>query len=266
MSLLDEILLYKRQELKQLQLTRPLQIVQAEAEAAPPPMDFISALRSSQPAPGVQTPLPALIAEVKHASPSKGVLSKDFDPVRLARIYQENGAAAISVLTDERFFMGRLDFLHHIAAMEGRPPLLRKDFILDPYQVFESRAAGADAILLIVACLEENMLAYLHRVAINLGMVPLVEVHNYEELQVALECDPLLIGINNRDLYSFVTSLKTTIELAPLVPQGVLVVSESGIHTREDAACLAEMGIAAVLVGEALVTAPDVAAKVRSFT
>ncbi len=265
MSVLDEILTHKRQEVEQLQLARPIREVQAEAEAALPTMDFLSALRGQQPASQVNNRLPTLIAEVKCASPSKGILSKDFDPLRLARIYQENGAAAISVLTDEHFFQGRLDYLRQIAALPGRPPLLRKDFILDPYQVFEARAAGADAILLIVACLEEKRLGYLHRLAIKLGLVPVVEVHNQEELRAALVCEPLLIGINNRDLTSFVTSLKTTIELTPLVPQDVLVVSESGIHSREDAACLAEIGVAAILVGEALVTSPDVAAKVRSF-
>ena len=259
MSILDDIFAHKREEVARLKQARPLAAVRAEAARAAPALDFMAALRN-----GVSRP--ALIAEVKCASPSRGLLARDFDPTRLARVYQENGAAAVSVLTDARYFMGDIEHLRQIAGLAPRLPLLRKDFLCDPYQVYESRAAGADAVLLIVAALHADLLGDLHALACALGMTPLVEVHTAEELETALRCAPALIGVNNRDLRDFSVSLETTLRLRPLIPDGVCVVAESGIHTPEDVDRLAETGVDAILVGEALVTAPDVGAKVRSLS
>lgn len=258
MTILEEIFAYKRQELARRKQEKPLPLLRAEVEKAAPTHDFVQALRR---APGK----PALIAEIKKASPSKGVLCPNFDPMSLARVYAENGAAAISVLTDEKYFQGHLGFLRQLAAASPRLPLLRKDFLYDEYQVYEARAAGADAILLIVAGLERNTLLSLHALACALGMTPLVEVHTVEELRLALECEPALIGINNRDLRDFSVSLETTFRLRPHIPDHICVVAESGIHSADDARTLAEAGIDAILVGEALVTANDVAAKVREL-
>jgi len=265
MSILNEIFAHKRQELARQKRERPLEAVIAAAQAAPPPRDFVGALRSRAEAEG-DAARPALIAEVKRGSPSRGVLAHDFDPLRLARLYRDNGAAAISVLTDERYFGGRLAYLEAIAGLAGRPPLLRKDFIFDLYQVHEARAAGSDAILLIVAGLSGERLANLHALAGSLGMAALVEVHTQRELELALLLKPGLIGINNRDLRDFSVSLETTLALLPYVPPGVVVVSESGIRGRRDVDKLGEAGVQAVLVGEALVAAPDTAAKARELS
>lgn len=259
MTILAEIFAHKRLEVAEQKEACPLRELQAQACAAPPPLSLPVAL-------GGALRRPALIAEVKRASPSRGVLAPDFDPLRLARTYQENGAAAISVLTDERYFQGRLEYLSQIAALPGaRLPLLRKDFICDPYQVYETRAAGADAVLLIVAGLEPVLLYDLHALVYELGMAALVEVHNRAELELALACNPPLVGINNRDLRDFTVSLETTLRLRPHVPAGACLVAESGIHTPADIARLAEAGVDAVLVGEALVSAADVAGKVREL-
>lgn len=263
MGILEAIFDYKRAELAERQRSLPLIQVRQAAEAADPPLDFVAALRGT----GRK---PALIAEIKRASPSRGLLMPNFDPLRLARLYQQNGAAALSVLTEERYFQGHLDFLRQIAALTPRMPLLRKDFILDAYQVYEARAAGADAVLLIVSYLGEasrrGCLRDLHALIRELGMTPLVEVHTREELEIALQCEPLLVGINNRDLRDFSVRLETTLTLRPHVPLDICLVAESGIHSPADADRLAAEGVHAVLIGEALVTAPDVAEKVRSFT
>jgi indole-3-glycerol phosphate synthase len=206
-----------------------------------------------------------LIAEIKQRSPSRGLLNPAFDPVRLSRIFKENGAAAISVLTDEKYFGGRIDHLREIACQPDRLPLLRKDFLCDPYQIYEARAAGADAVLLIVAGLERSLLIELHGLALALGMTPLVEIHTEAEIPAALDCQPVLIGINNRNLQDFTVRLETTLRLAPLLPPGIPVVAESGIHTREDAARVAQAGAASILVGEAFATAVDVAGKIRDL-
>jgi indole-3-glycerol phosphate synthase len=186
---------------------------------------------------------------------------------QLAQIYADSGASAVSVLTDEKFFLGRLTTLCELRAEQAFPlPLLRKDFILDPAQVYETRAAGADAILLIVAALDDRRLADLHALAVELGLTPLVEVHDAAELERALAIGGLrLIGINNRNLHTFEVSLETTVRLRPQVPPGITVVSESGIFTRDHVAALDALGVDAVLVGEALVTAPDIGAKVREL-
>jgi len=258
MTILDEIFAHKREEVAARQQAVPLPAVRARAEQALPPLDFVAALCGTR-------PRPALIAEVKRASPSRGLLAPDFDPLRLARIYAENGAAAISVLTDERYFGGSLDHLSQIAGCRPRLPLLRKDFIGDPYQVYEARAAGADALLLIAALLPARQLCSLQSLTEELGMATLVEVHNGAELESALHCRARLIGLNNRDLGDFSVDLGTALRLRPHIPAGVCVVAESGIHLPADVARLAEAGVDAILVGEALVTAPDVAAAVRSL-
>lgn len=206
-----------------------------------------------------------LIAEVKCASPSRGLLSPDFDPLKLAATYATNGAAAISVLTDERYFKGHLDYLRQIRQAQAIP-LLRKDFICDPYQVYEARAAGADALLLIAAELVLSQLADLQALTHSLGMAALVEVHNLPELETALQSGARLIGINNRNLHTFQVSLETSQELRPLIPAEICVVAESGIHSAADVARLAGINVQAVLVGEALVTAADTAAKVRELS
>ena len=266
MSVLDELFANKRREVERQKRLKPLEGLQAQIERLTPPLDFMSALR------GVQDHYPALIAEVKCASPSRGLLAPDFDPLSLARVYVENGAAAISVLTDERYFKGHLDYLRQIAnelkdgqAASRQVPLLRKDFIFDPYQVYEARVAGADAILLIVAALEPARLCQLHSLAHQLGMAALIEIHDRAELDIALDYEPLLLGINNRNLKDFSVDLQTTFRLRPLIPDSVCLVSESGIHTPDDGSRLASIGVDAILVGEALVTAPDVPAQVRAL-
>lgn len=258
MTILDEIFAHKREEVAARRLNRPLAEVQAEALLAAPPLDFIAALRSA-PA------RPALIAEVKRASPSRGVIAREFDPLRLARVYAENGAAAISVLTDEKYFQGSLEYLKQLAQSGLGVPLLRKDFLYDPYQVYEARAAGADAVLLIAAHLPPALLADLHGLANALGMAALVEVHDRAELEAVLPLNPALVGINNRDLRDFSVRLETALELKPLLPPTVCAVAESGIHGAEDARRLGGAGFDAVLVGEALVAAADTAQKTREL-
>ena len=264
MTILDEIFAHKRDELAGRKQARPLAAVRAAAEQTAPPLDFVAGLRRNG-GMAVYGACPALIAEIKHASPSRGILAPDFDAPRLARIYIDNGAAAISVLTDEHYFKGQLDYLRQVASLSPRLPLLRKDFLYDPYQLYEARSAGADAVLLIAAALEPGLLRDLHALAIELGMAPLVEVHDREELQIALACDPILVGINNRDLRDFSVSLETTLRLKQHVPPQVCLVAESGIHTPQDVERLAAAGVDAILVGEALVTARDIAGKVRSL-
>jgi len=259
MNILAEIFAHKREEVRTRRRVCPLSRLRQAAEAAPPAQNFTAALK-----PG-SGGWPVLIAEVKCASPSRGRLVDHFDPLALARTYCDNGAAAISILTDERYFQGHLDFLRQIAQMEQRRPVLRKDFIYAPYQVYEARAAGADAVLLIAAFLEPGRLLDLHSLVGELGMSALVEVHNRAELEAALKCQPVLVGVNNRDLHDFSVHLENSLELLPLLPQGICKVAESGIHSRSDVARLAEAGIDAVLVGEALVMAPDVAARVREL-
>ncbi len=254
-TILERIVRWKHDEIERHKHRRPPELVRAEAAMAPRPRDFEAALRG----PGV-----ALIAEVKRASPSKGLLRHDFDAVGLARAYEANGAVAISVLTDQHFFQGNIGHLQAVRRAV-RLPVLRKDFILDPYQVYEARAAGADAVLLIVAALGDTALAELHELARELGMAALVEVHDEAELERALRLSPTLVGINNRDLRTFQVDLNTTARLRPLIPAGTLVVAESGVHTAADVRRLAEMGVDAMLVGEALVRAKDVDAKVQEL-
>ena len=256
-TILDEIVAAKRQELAQQQEQFPLAVLETSIASQPPPLDLAAAL-------GGRTV--SLIAEVKKASPSRGLLCPDFDPVRLAGIYSENGAAAISVLTDPRF-QGELEHIVGIreAAVAPKTPVLRKDFIFDRYQLHEARAIGADALLLIVAILTLKQLQEFLEETRELGMQCLVEVHDEEELELAVNSGADIIGINNRDLRTFSTDLAVTQRLAPMVPKRKIIVSESGISSPEHLRLLGQLGVNAVLVGEALVTAPDVAAKVREL-
>jgi indole-3-glycerol phosphate synthase len=255
-TVLDTILDRKVEDIAARRKTAPLAHLRAAAESAPPPRDMRAALRRDT---------VALIAEVKHASPSRGILIEDFDPVALGTIYAGHGAAAISVLTDEAFFLGSLDDLAAVREAVG-VPLLRKDFVIDPYQVYEGRAAGADAILLIVAALEDAQLADLHAQIEALGMAALVEIHDEGELERALRSNPPLVGINNRDLRTFTVDLGTTARLVPRVPGNVTLVAESGIFTGADVRDMGRLGVHAVLVGEALVRAGDTAAKVNELS
>ena len=222
----------------------------------PPVRDFKSALRRA----GQIT----LIAEVKKASPSAGVIRADFDPVAVARIYEAHGAAAISVLTDVEYFQGRLQYLTDVKAAVGIP-VLRKDFILDRYQLLEARNAGADAVLLIAECLPGDRLQALQREADALGLHTLVELHDADQLERVIDCGAPTIGINNRDLRTFVTRLERTLELLPKIPADRAVVSESGIKTRADLTTLSAAGARAVLVGESLMRAPDIGAALDSL-
>jgi indole-3-glycerol phosphate synthase len=259
MPILEEILTHKRDQVAALDEAA----LRRAAELSPRPLDFLRELRRH-----AQAGRPGLIAELKRASPSKGLLAPHLDMLAAAEQYAANGAAAISVLTDERFFQGRLETLQTLrarreAAGQGLP-LLRKEFIISAAQVYQSRAAGADALLLIAAALPEDaLLADLHALALELGLTPLVEVHNRAELERALRLPGLrLAGINNRDLDTFRVSLETTESLRPLLPDGIAVAAESGIHNAQDAARMAALGVDALLVGEALVTAADLPAQV----
>jgi indole-3-glycerol phosphate synthase len=268
MTILDQIVEYKRtEEIPQRMQALPLETLQMEAAAAPPAHDFVGALRSAL---GV-----ALIAEVKRASPSKGLLRSNFNPLEVATTYADNGASAISVLTDEPFFQGSLSNLSEIRRQldsisldgnrSGPWPLLRKDFIVHEYQVYEARAAGADALLLVAAVLSDESMAHLLALTHGLGMTALVEVHSAEELDRALRLRPRVVGVNNRNLRNFHVDLGTCLSLRSAVPQDICFVAESGIRSRADVERLAAAGVDAVLVGEALVTAPDVGAKVREL-
>jgi indole-3-glycerol phosphate synthase len=256
--ILDQILAHKREEVARRKAAVAQRALEERAGEQAPAVDFAEALRQA----GVR-----LIAEVKRASPSKGLLRPHLDPAPWALQYAEHGAVAISVLTDERFFQGSLADLEAVkemlAALGHGLPVLRKDFILDPYQVYEARAAGADAVLLIAAALEMEAMGDLLALTRELGMEALVEVHDRAELERALPLSPGMVGINNRDLHTFRVDLSTTLALRRHVPPEVAVVSESGIHGPEDVRRLARAGVDAMLVGEALVTAHDVGAAVR---
>jgi indole-3-glycerol phosphate synthase len=208
-----------------------------------------------------------LIAEVKKASPSKGIIRHSFDQLAIARTYANSGAAAISVLTEERYFQGSINYIKQIRneLRDRRIPLLRKDFIFDPYQIYQSRGYGADSLLLIVAILEPERLKELMSLSHQLGMKCLVEVHNENELEVALSSGAKIIGINNRDLNSFTVDLSTTKRIKPLIPSDRIVVSESGIKNREDINMLEEWGVNAVIIGEALMAVQDIANKMREL-
>jgi indole-3-glycerol phosphate synthase len=234
------------------------------AETSPAPRDFLAAIKRRR-----FSPSPSLIAELKRASPSKGILAPHLDLFQVADIYTQNGASAISVLTDEKFFMGSLETLYALRNTQHTPlPLLRKDFIIDESQIYEARANGADAILLIAAALtDDKLFADLHACALSLGLTALVEVHEEAETERALKIPNIkLIGINNRNLATFDVTLETTEKLRPMIPAEIAVVAESGIFTAKDAERLAKVNVDAILVGEALVTAEDIPAKVRELS
>jgi indole-3-glycerol phosphate synthase len=255
--ILDEIVATTTRDLAVRKKNLPLEKLKELAREQPAPLDFASALRGD----GVR-----LIAEVKKASPSRGVIRADFHPVEIAAIYARNGASAISVLTESEHFQGSLDYLKVIRdTVEPRIPLLRKDFIFDPYQVWEARAYGADCLLLIAAILIPAKLWELLELSHQLGMKCLVEVHNESELDNALKSGAGIIGINNRDLKTFAVNLDTTGRLRSLIPSDRIVVSESGIKNRADMAKMRDWQIDAVLIGEALVSVPDIAAGMKEF-
>jgi indole-3-glycerol phosphate synthase len=250
-DILEKILAVKAEEIAQAKQRCDPAAVRREAEAAGKPRDFVGALRAK-----IAAGLPAVIAEIKKASPSRGLLREPFDPAAIAQSYARHGAACLSVLTDERFFQGRGE---HLAAARSACalPALRKDFVIEPYQVYQSRALGADCILLIVAALAVPQMHELEAVAAGLGMAVLVEVHDRGELDAALALDTPLIGINNRNLRTFATSLDTTLGLLPHIPPARLAITESGILAPEDVAAMQQSGVHAFLVGEAFMRAED---------
>jgi indole-3-glycerol phosphate synthase len=256
--ILDQIYADNRGELEARKRSFPLEELKRAASEQPPPLDFASALRGDR---------IRLIAEVKKASPSRGIICSDFNPVEIAKTYASNGASVISVLTEEKYFQGSLNHLRDIrdALGDRRPPLLRKDFIHDPYQIYESRAYGADGLLLIAAILTPKELEARLGLSHELNMGCLVEVHNETELEIAISSGAKIIGINNRDLKTFTVDLNVTKRLRPLIPPDKIVVSESGIKNRTDMEMLRQWGVDAVLIGESLMSASDIAAKMKEL-
>ena len=250
-DILERILAVKREEVAQAKAAKPLAVIEAEARAQPPARDFVGAIRAR-----VAAGQPAVIAEIKKASPSKGVIRADFRPSEIAADYAAHGAACLSVLTDRQFFQGAPAYLQAARAACGLP-VLRKDFLVDPYQIVEARAMGADAILLIAAALDLATMQAFEATADELGLGVLVEVHDGDELERALQLKTPLIGINNRNLRTFDVSLQTTLDLLPRVPAGRVVVAESGVLTGEDVTVLRDHQVHAFLVGEAFMRAPQ---------
>jgi len=270
MSILAKIIEQKKLEIAALDV----QALRRAADSSPAPRDFLSAIKRRRIPPlllgegsGVRS-RPSLIAELKRGSPSKGILAPHLDLFQVADIYTQNGASAISVLTDEKFFMGKLETLHELRFTHNSTlPLLRKDFIIDEIQLYESRTKGADAILLIAAALtDDKLFSDLHATTLELGLTPLVEVHDEAETERALKLkDIKLIGINNRNLATFEVSLETTERIRPMIPSEITVVAESGIFTTSDVERLSKANVDSILVGEALVTSDDIGAKVREL-
>jgi indole-3-glycerol phosphate synthase len=253
MTILDQIVATKRKEIERAKIERPLGELRAALADAPSVRSFFAALAASGPI--------KLIAEIKKASPSKGLIRADFDPVAIARIYEAHGAACISVLTDEQYFQGSLQYMQQVRQAVGIP-VLRKDFILDSYQLVEARVAGADAVLLIAECLDDCNLRKLHNETIVLGMTPLVEFYEPDNLDRVLAAGAQVIGVNNRDLRTFEVDLAHTIQMREKVPLDCVLVGESGIETRADTLRLEAAGVDAILVGECLMREPDVGAAV----
>ncbi|MBK9347432.1 MAG: indole-3-glycerol phosphate synthase TrpC [Burkholderiales bacterium] len=250
-DILDKIVAVKRQEVAAALKRKPLELVRADAESRVLTRDFVGALRAK-----IAAGRPAVIAEIKKASPSKGVLRDDFIPADIAQSYAENGAACLSVLTDRQFFQGEPDFLKQARA-SCQLPVLRKDFMVDAYQIYESRAMGADCILLIAACLDDAQMKDLEAIALGLDMAVLVEVHDGAELDRALRLKTPLLGINNRNLKTFEVNLDTTLALRAAVPADRILVTESGIQTRDDVLRMGSAGVHTFLVGEAFMRAPE---------
>jgi len=258
-DILHKILATKAKELAAARATRPPAAIEADARAASPPRDFIGSLRAK-----IAAGKPAVIAEIKKASPSRGVLRPIFDPGAIARRYEAGGAACLSVLTDREYFQGACEHLATARAACSLP-VLRKDFVVDEYQISEARAIGADCVLLIVAALDDARLTALERCASDYGMAVLAEVHDAQELERALVLATPLIGINNRDLRSFEVKLETTLELLPRVRPGRIVITESGIVAPADVARMRAAGVQAFLVGEAFMRAADPGAALRAL-
>ena len=248
-NVLEKIVATKRAEIAAAKAARPEATLRELAAQAPTVRSFFAPLAAGPPI--------RLIAEVKKASPSRGVIRQDFQPVEIAQTYQAHGASCLSVLTDEQYFQGSLDYLRQVRAAVSLP-VLRKDFIIDSYQLYEARAAGADAVLLIAECLDDCNLRKLHNEAVALGMSPLVELYDPENLQRVFDAGATLIGVNNRDLRTFETDLEHTLRLRERVPDECVLVSESGIRTRADVERLAAAGVDAILVGETLMASPDI--------
>ncbi len=259
--ILPQIVDYKKEELAETKRRVPVADLKAKLLNLPPSRDFAYALC---PAGGGCGKGISIIAEIKQASPSRGIIREDFEPSAIARIYQANGAAAVSVLTEQRFFMGSLNYLSVVRQVTALP-LLRKDFIFDDYQVYESRANGADALLLIAAILSPSQIQDLYYQALELGLCPLIEVHTARELDRVLLLDPKIVGINNRDLKTFKTDLNLTLSMLSDIPHDKIVVSESGIRTREDIEKLGNAGVSAVLIGEELMRSPDIGLRLRQL-
>ncbi|MBI5380060.1 MAG: indole-3-glycerol phosphate synthase TrpC [Nitrospirae bacterium] len=253
---LREIVEKKREEIRDRKSRVPLPELRSRIRDLDPTRGFHKALAQGD---GIR-----LIAEIKKASPSRGLLRSDYQPAALARIYEKNGASALSVLTDAPFFQGSLEDLEAVRRAVGLP-LIRKDFTLDAYQIYEARACGADAILLIAGILSRSQIEDCFGVAKEIGLDTLLEVHTARELEAALQTPVEILGINNRDLESFEVRLETTFDLRPAIPPGRLVVSESGISTRQDVERLQQAGVHAILVGETFMRSPDVGAKVREL-
>lgn len=256
MFILDKICSSKIKEIEERKKQKPLDALEKALNGLQPTRSFNEAIKS--------TGSVKLIAEVKKASPSAGVIREAFNHIEIAGLYEQGGAAAISVLTDEEFFQGKLEYLTEIKQVV-KLPLLRKDFIIDHYQIFETRVAGADAVLLIVRILSNEKLKAFLKLSRELGMDCLVEVHDADELNKALDADAEIIGINNRDLNTFKTDLETTFKLRPLIPERKTIVSESGISTRTDILRLKDCGINAALIGETFMRAPGIIAKMREL-
>ena len=250
-DILERILAVKRQEVAAAARAKPLEAIRREAQAAPPPMDFAGALRVK-----IEGGQPAVIAEIKKASPSKGVLREEFRPAEIAASYARHGAACLSVLTDVQFFQGRPEHLGQARLASGLPAL-RKDFLTEPYQVYEARVLGADCVLLIAAALDVTQMLELEAISATLGMAVLVEVHDAAELDSALALRTPLLGINNRNLRTFETRVETTLDLLKRVPGSRLVITESGISTPEHVALMRRHGVNGFLVGEAFMRSPD---------
>jgi indole-3-glycerol phosphate synthase len=255
-TVLDQIVAHKQTEVAAARQRLPFSELQTFLSAAPPVRNFAVALQNAH--------SPGLIAEVKKASPSAGVIREDFCPVTIATAYQAAGAACLSVLTDERFFQGHLDYLKQIRAAV-QIPVMRKEFIIDRYQILEARVAGADCVLLIAECLDDDALQDLHDFAIELGMETLIELYDPENLERVLRTGTRLVGVNNRNLRTFETSLEHTFDLKRSMPQDVCLISESGIRTFADIQRLRDAGVAGVLVGESLMRCPDIEVAVRTL-
>ncbi len=248
-TILEKIVAAKRVEIDQAKQTRPEQKLREQLATAPAPRAFFQALAKPGPI--------RLIAEVKKASPSAGLIREDFDPIAIAQTYEAHGASCLSVLTDEQFFQGRLSYLREIRK-SVKLPVLRKDFIIDSYQLVEARAAGADAVLLIAECLDNCSLRKLHNETLELGMTPLVELYDPANLPRVLEAGATLIGVNNRNLHTFEVDLQHTLRMRKEISDDCVLVGESGIKTRADAELLEQAGVDAMLVGESLMRQPNI--------